>query len=134
MQIKSLILVGALLAGCNDTTVMPQNSAKQGQIIYSKECSQCHGRRGEGGGPESLGLGVVPPNLVGLKDRNDGFFPREFVSRFVMGALEKDDPTSPMPEFAKVGFQHVYPKGGADGEMLEADLENLLDYLESIQQ
>lgn len=137
MQTKSLILAGicvTFLAGCNEASISAQNSTKRGQIIYAKECSQCHGTRGEGGGAETLGLGVIPPSLVGLKQRNDGHFPREFVSRFVMGALEKDDPNSPMPEFAQVGLQHVYPKGGADGEVLEADFEDLLDYLESIQE
>jgi hypothetical protein len=137
MQTKSLILVGicvTVLAGCNETSIATQNSSKRGQLIYAKECSQCHGARGEGGGAESLGLGVVPPSLVVLRQSNDGYFPREFVSRFVMGALEKDDPNSPMPEFAREGLKHVYPKGGADGEVLEADFEDLLDYLESIQQ
>ena len=51
-----------------------------------------------------------------------------------MGFLEKDDPASAMPEFASVGLQHVYPNGGADGEVLEADFEDMLDYLESIQE
>ena len=38
-----------------------------------------------------------------------------------------------MPEFARTGLRHVYPDGGADGEVLEADFEDLLDYLEAIQ-
>ncbi|KIN74560.1 putative cytochrome c family protein [Sulfitobacter guttiformis KCTC 32187] len=50
-----------------------------------------------------------------------------------MGLLEKDDPNSAMPEFAKTGLRHVYPNGGADGEVLEADFEDLLLYLESVQ-
>ena len=39
-----------------------------------------------------------------------------------------------MPDFARVGLRHVYPEGGADGEVLEADFEGLLDYLEAIQE
>jgi hypothetical protein len=79
-------------------------------------------------------VGAVPPDLTGLKQRNDGYFPREFVRRFIMGRLEKDDPASPMPDFSMVGLRHVYPNGGADGEVLETDFANLLDYLEAIQE
>jgi hypothetical protein len=50
-----------------------------------------------------------------------------------MGLLEKDDPDAAMPDFASVGLQHLYPNGGADGERLEADFEDLLDYLNAIQ-
>lgn len=137
MQIKTLILagIGAIaLTACSQIGLKSQDGAKRGQVIYAKECSQCHGTKGEGGGPASLGLGVVPPALVGLSAQNDGPFPREFVRRFVMGVLEKDDPSAAMPEFASVGLQHVYPDGGADGEVLEADFEDLLDYLEAIQE
>ena len=123
-----------MLSGCTQASGDDSETIKRGQLVYAKECSQCHGTRGQGGGLASLGLGVVPPDLTDLKQRNDGQFPREFVRRFVMGLLEKDDPDSPMPEFASVGLQHVYPKGGADGEVLETDFEAMLDYLEAIQE
>jgi len=79
-------------------------------------------------------MGVVAPDLTGIKQRNGGYFPREFVSRFIMGRLEKEDPFSAMPDFSTVGLRHVYPNGGADGEVLETDFANLLDYLEAIQE
>ena len=122
------------LSACTPLSTDVADANNRGQLVYAKECSQCHGAGGEGGGPASLGLGVVPPDLIGLKQRNDGYFPREFVRRFVMGLLEKEDPSSPMPDFASVGLRHVYPNGGADGEVLEADFEDLLDYLETIQE
>jgi mono/diheme cytochrome c family protein len=113
---------------------MDQRAAvKHGQGIYLKECSQCHGTSGEGAGPASLGLGVTPPNLTGLSAGNDGAFPAEFVRRYVLGLVAKTDPDAAMPEFSKVGLTHVYPNGGADGEALEADFEDLLAYLETIQ-
>lgn len=127
------VLCGAVLAAC---TMMPFGQSagvKRGQLIYAKECSQCHGPAGEGG-VVSLGLAVTPPNLTALAQRNDGEFPREFIRRFVMGLLEKDDPSGAMPGFAKVGLRHVYPNGGADGEVLEGDFEDMLDYLEAIQE
>lgn len=75
-----------------------------------------------------------PPDLTVLAQRDGGIFPRAFVSRFVMGFLDNGNSDAAMPEFAKVGLRHVYPNGGADGEVLEADFEDLLDYLASIQQ
>lgn len=137
MNLHSFIFTGACvvsLSACTPASLDASDMHKRGQLVYAKECSQCHGARGEGSGPASLGLGIVPPDLKGLKQRNDGDFPREFVRRFVMGLLEKDDPNSAMPEFASVGLRHVYPNGGADGEVLETDFEALLDYLESIQE
>ena len=124
----------AMLCACTALSSNDESTAKRGQVIYAKECAQCHGGSSEGAGPASLGLGFPPPDLVGLSARNDGIFPREFVRRFVMGLLEKDDPDAAMPEFAKVGLRHVYPEGGADGEVLEAAFEDLLDYLQSIQE
>ncbi|UWR26001.1 cytochrome c [Sulfitobacter sp. S223] len=136
MHARSILtggLCAILLTACTQTSIDTRHAIKRGQVIYAKECSQCHGVNGEGAGPESLGIGVAPPDLTGLSARNDGAFPREFVRRFVMGLLEKDDPDAAMPEFAQVGLRHVYPDGGADGEVLEADFTDLLDYLEAIQ-
>ena len=108
-----------LLSACTEGPVGDSDAVRAGQRIYAKECAACHGTGGEG---------------AGLKQRNDGYFPREFVRRFIMGRLEKDDPASPMPDFSTVGLRHVYPEGGADGEVLETDFANLLDYLEAIQE
>jgi mono/diheme cytochrome c family protein len=123
-----------LLTACTEDTIAGPNAVQNGQEIYAKECSACHGAQGRGSGPASYDLGVAPPDLVGLQRRNDGYFPREFVRRFIMGRLEKDDPASPMPDFSQVGLRHVYPNGGADGEVLETDIADLLDYLEAIQE
>jgi mono/diheme cytochrome c family protein len=127
-------LCAVLLSACVNTSVDMSKDVQRGQLIYTAECAQCHGARGQGGGSAAAGLGVAPPDLAGLKQRNDGYFPREFVSRFVMGQLEKDDPNSPMPDFSATGLRHVYPNGGADGEVLESDFLDLLTYLEAIQE
>ena len=124
---SAFLLLGCTFALSQDATVA------RGKVIYDKECAACHGPTGEGGGAASLGLGLPPPDLVGLTGRNDGYFPREFVRRFILGLLEKE-PGAAMPDFATVGLAHVYPNGGADGELLAADVEALLDYLESLQE
>lgn len=137
MPVRSIIIASIaaiVLSGCSQASIDTRNTVKRGQAIYAKECSQCHGTQGEGAGSASLGLGVPAPDLSVLAARNDGYFPREFVRRFVLGLLEKDDPDAAMPDFANAGLQHVYPDGGANGVALEADFEALLDYLETIQE
>ncbi|MBD3665427.1 c-type cytochrome [Sulfitobacter aestuariivivens] len=135
----SMSMGAALLTACTLDTNLPQDTfaneaVERGQIVYAKECSQCHGAAGEGAGPASLGLGVVPPELVGLSAGNAGIFPRTYVRQYVLGLTEENDLAGPMPDFARVGLHHVHPKGGADGEVLETDFESLLDYLEAIQE
>ncbi|WP_298864234.1 c-type cytochrome [uncultured Sulfitobacter sp.] len=129
----TLTLCTSLLMGCNPATINSAAAIKRGQDVFAKECSQCHGATGAGAGEASLGLGVAPPDLTVLSQRNDGTFPREYVRRFVMGLNNPDNPAAAMPEFANTGLRHVYPDGGADGEVLEAAFEDMLDYLESIQ-
>jgi len=127
-----------LLAACTQGIMPPEDTfvneaVARGQIVYAKECAQCHGAAGEGGRPASLRMGIVPPDLTGLSASRGGSFPRSYVRQYVLGLTEDNDLAGPMPDFARVGLRHVYPKGGADGEVLEADFVGLLDYLEWIQ-
>jgi mono/diheme cytochrome c family protein len=136
MNNRSIIIAGVsafALAGCLMGATDTGNTAQKGQLVYAKECSQCHGSRGQGSGDAALALAFAAPDLTLLKQRNDGVFSRDGVRRFVMGLPIDNDRLAPMPKFAAVGLRHVYPDGGADGEVLEADFDDLLDYLESIQ-
>lgn len=136
MNNRSIIIAGAsavALAGCLMGATDTANTARRGQGVYAKECARCHGSRGQGSADAASALGFAAPDLTTLKQRNDGAFPRDTVRRFVMGLPINNDRLAPMPKFASVGLRHVYPDGGADGEVLEADFEDLLDYLESIQ-
>lgn len=136
MHIRTSVIAGigaVMLTACTQSPMSPDNTVARGQVVYTKECAQCHGTAGKGGGPASLGIAVVPPDLVGLSMRNGGAFPRDFVRQYVLGLTEENDLAGPMPDFARVGLRHVYPKGGADGEVLETDFEGMLDYLETIQ-
>ncbi|WP_299692182.1 c-type cytochrome [uncultured Tateyamaria sp.] len=142
MKIRTYVAIGfgvVLLTACTEPATLASDRAAEdavarGKAVYAKECAQCHGAAGEGAGPASLGLGVAPPDLVGLSARNGGSFPRSFVRQYVLGRTEENDLAGPMPDFARVGLRHVYPDGGADGEVLEADFEGLLDYLAAIQE
>lgn len=128
----------ALLTACTLDAKPPEDTfvneaVARGQSVYDKECAQCHGAAGTGGGPALSGLEGVPPDLVGLSAANGGSFPRAYVRQYVLGLTEDNDLAGPMPDFARVGLRHVYPKGGADGDVLAADFDGVLDYLEAIQ-
>ncbi len=136
MHIRTIVVTGIsliTLSACTLQEATRRDAINRGKKIYTKECSQCHGGSGEGAGVASLGLGAPPPDLTRLAQRNDGVFPREFVRRFVLGKVAKEDPDAAMPDYSAVSLPHVYPNGGADGEVLEGDFEDLIDYLESNQ-
>lgn len=120
------------MAGCAQTTSFDTASVAQGKSIYAAECAHCHGTKGQGGGPASLGLGSAPPDLAGLTARNDGAFPRAFVQRFVLGLLEKEDPDAAMPDFGTIGLEHAGKDTGAT-QITSEDMIALLDYLETLQ-
>lgn len=126
-----LLSLGAVsLAACGQVPANISGSVARGQVIYAKECAQCHGVYGAA----SAGKGIAAPDLARLALNNGGSFSREFVQRFVMGLTDREAPDTVMPEFKNVGLRHVYPEGGADGEVLEADFEALLDLLASVQE
>lgn len=129
-----IAIAGSALSACSMSGLGAGDSVTRGRAVYEKECASCHGSDGQGAGAESLGLGVLPPDLTQLSVRNDGGFPHEFVRRFIMGQLDSDVVDKTMPDFSKIGLRHVYPSGGADGEILEGAFSDLLSYLEHLQE
>ena len=125
MHIRTVIapsVVAALLCACTHGAdlhgdMSAKGAVARGRDVYVKECAQCHGAEGEGGGPASLGLGVAPPELVGLSAGNGGRFPRAYVRQYVLGLPEDKESAGPMPYFARVGLRHVHPTVGADGDV-----------------
>ena len=129
----ALALAALPLAACTKADMQTNTAVTRGKALYQTACAQCHGSDARGGGAASLGLGVPAPDLAGLRQRDDGYFPREFVRRFVLGMLEKDDPDAAMPDFSQTGLRHGSLGQGSSNAQLSADLDDLLTYLETIQ-
>ncbi len=67
--------------------IIPPDLAN-GAKIYNQECSQCHGTRGLGDGPQSDQLSV-PVATLGLSDFARQFSPAEWFSVVTQGNMEK---------------------------------------------
>ena len=100
-RLFGILVASALCLGaCTPASTPDAEAVTRGQSIFAQECAQCHGTQGNGAGP----AGVAAPDLTELTQRNQGVFPREFVRRFVLGLLEKDDPQAAMPEFSVISL------------------------------
>ncbi len=56
-----------------------------GQALYLNHCANCHGTYGEGDGAVTPSLNVVLQDLRYLSQRNDGQFPRAWLTRIIDG-------------------------------------------------
>lgn len=89
-------MTGLLLAGCVAQT-MPE--PPEGARLFAQNCAACHGADARGAGPESLGIGKVPPDLTRITLRNGGTFPRAEMLSVIDGYVEGTHPQRVMPEF-----------------------------------
>jgi mono/diheme cytochrome c family protein len=67
-----------------------------GAKIYSQNCTQCHGTRGLGDGPQAAQL-PVPPAALGFSDFATQYTPAEWYTIVTQGMMEKY-----MPDFANL--------------------------------
>lgn len=129
------IAIAAAAAGCTPEPGPVTMDVATGMTLYAENCAVCHGRDARGAGAASLGLGEVPPSLVGLTRQNRGRFPRAYVIEIVQGKVGPDHPTAAMPEFG-TGELGRLVRVESDGKeiVVPAGLVALANYLESIQE
>jgi hypothetical protein len=104
-----------------------------GVSLYMNNCANCHGVYGEGDGIVAPALPLVLKDLRYLSARNDGCFPREFVTEIIDGrAFRAAHGPEGMPvwgaEFARTeGFDEA-----ADARV-KAKVDALVAFLEALQ-
>jgi mono/diheme cytochrome c family protein len=106
-------------------------SSLDGRDLFQFYCAACHGPDGWGGGPVVPALNVRPPDLTTIATRNGGTFPQTLMEVLVTG-----DQTAPMPAHGSKDMPvwgPIFRALAPDDRMNKIRIENIVDYLESIQ-
>jgi mono/diheme cytochrome c family protein len=131
-------LVGVVLLAAGNQTQTAPNAGEQstplirsvkGPDLFRAYCAPCHGLDAKGGGPASAALKAKLPDLTLLSRKNQGQFPAARVREVIMGEqVVVAHGSREMPIWGPI-FHQVE----ADEDWGNVRLDNLVDYLESIQ-
>jgi mono/diheme cytochrome c family protein len=137
------VTLGSLLVCLPDLAVgaTPRQAAEKTKpepLIYSVKgpelfrtyCATCHGLDGKGGGPMASSLKATVPDLTVLTKKNQGQFPTQRVRQVIAGGqLPASHGSGEMPVWGPI-FHQIEN----DQDLGNVRLENLVKYLQSIQQ
>lgn len=102
----------------------------RGKDLFMAYCASCHGMSGKGDGPAAAALRTKPADLTVLGANHGGVFPSDEVRRFIAGDnLPAAHGTREMPIWGP-----IFSRVEMDTDYGKVRLENLVRYLESIQQ
>ena len=134
VRVAAFAFVGVASAAAGADQQAPTTS---GQALFAANCSNCHGRYGEGGGPAGVDLPRTPPDLRRLAARNGGVFPRDRVAEIIDGrATVAAHADRSMPVWGDA-FAKLDPDAKSPSEAqarAKAKIDALVDFLASIQQ
>ena len=123
-------LVGMLLG----TTAVAQSfDAYSGQETFMRFCAACHGESGQGDGPVADGLPITVPDLTRMRERRGAGYSAEALRKIIDGTdIVVLHGTRYMPVW---GYEFWVEEGADDAatERVEIIVDNLIDYLRSIQ-
>jgi mono/diheme cytochrome c family protein len=131
----SLALAGLGMAqdnqqkGVKKAPVTPTSPAS-GAEMFKQYCAPCHGKEGKGNGPAASSLKQAPADLSTLAKRHDGKFPDDYVRTVLrFGVKAPAHGSSDMPTWGPL----LSAVSGADKAQVELRINNLIDYLKSLQ-
>jgi len=104
-----------------------------GEETYTRYCAACHGQSGQGDGPVAKGLPITVPDLTRLQERKGDDFPEDVLRKIIDGReVVIVHGTRYMPVW---GYEFWVEEGADDAaqERVEIIVDNLVDYLRSIQ-
>ena len=133
--VLAVLLVSCLASGARGQSQSPRPGRQaavslNGRDTFEAYCAPCHGRRGAGNGPVASSLTKRPSDLRRLKSLR-GVFPREELVSFIDGSRRAITAhgTVGMPIWGEIFMQLDPPDA-----RVRRRLENVVDYLESLQQ
>jgi mono/diheme cytochrome c family protein len=125
-----IALLAGMYSGLSNAQAFDQYS---GQETFQRFCASCHGVSGTGDGPVAAGLPITVPDLTTLEQRQGDTYREETLRRIIDGrSIVVYHGTRYMPVW---GYE-FWVEEGADEEAeerVETIINNLIDYIESIQ-
>jgi mono/diheme cytochrome c family protein len=141
LALQGLVLLGGLFAAARmsaddkagQTPKAPKppliNSLK-GVDIFRAYCASCHGSDGTGGGPVAPALNTKVPDLTTIARRNGGVFPSGRVRKIIAG----DEAVIAHGSREMPVWGPIFHQVEEDRDYGEVRLQNVTDYLQSLQQ
>jgi len=102
----------------------------KGQDLFRAHCAACHGSDAKGGGPLASTLRAEAPDLTLLAKKSGGQFPSARVRKTITG----DDVLASHGSREMPIWGPIFHQVEADQDFGNVRLQNLVKYLESIQQ
>jgi mono/diheme cytochrome c family protein len=134
LAMAAAIVCGLLLWPLAAAAQIEQPAMKQttpGGQVFRTYCATCHGPAGRGDGPLAANMITKPANLTEIAKRNGGVFPAEVVFRTIDGRSPVKGHGGPdMPVW---GDAFANSREVGDRERVNAVIQSLVDYLDSIQ-
>jgi mono/diheme cytochrome c family protein len=128
------VLAAVWMAGIGIPEVQAQAFEQySGEETFQRFCASCHGESGQGDGPVAAGLKISVPDLTMLAERYGDEFPDSALRKIIDGReIVIVHGTRYMPVW---GYEFWLEEGADEAAQrnVETIVENLIDYLESIQ-
>lgn len=105
-----------------------------GEETYYRFCASCHGESGQGDGPVASAIPITVPNLTLLRQRWGDEFPAAILRKIIDG---REPVIYHGTRYMPIWGYEFWIEEGANEEAtvrVEAIINNLLEYLKSIQQ
>ena len=134
---KSLAAIasfGTLLVLASPPTLANEVLDSTGAENFERFCSACHGSGGKGDGPVAAALVGGAPDLTSIATRRDGEFPRDMIRNSIDGRFRIDaHGSASMPVW---GYEFYVTEGAGNfsDRNVDAILDGIVDFLESIQE
>jgi mono/diheme cytochrome c family protein len=125
-----IALLAGMYSGLSNAQAFDQYS---GQETFQRFCASCHGVSGAGDGPVAEGLPITVPDLTTLEQRQGDTYREETLRRIIDGrSIVVYHGTRYMPVW---GYEFWVEEGADEAaeERVETIINNLIDYIESIQ-
>lgn len=128
------ICLGSALVAVPQPAAPTDAAVSEGQRLFVRHCSACHGMAGQGDGPAAPALQQPPADLTRIAQRRGGHFPVAEISAYIDGRnAVPAHGRREMPVWG-VRFEEIVGSDSRGEAVVRSYLGLLVAYLQSIQQ